>query len=111
MEGNQHHYSICRELLRVNATTGRLIDNRTGGIFFNYNDHGHGHVHQVWMDDPESLLIKYDLANNFQLRGVGMWHADCLNYSANASAEVQQDTRDMWKAMRRFQTKIKGNDE
>lgn len=55
------------------------------------------------MDDPELLLIKYDLANSFQLRGVGMRHADSLNYSVNVSAEVQQDTRDMWNTMRRFQ--------
>ena len=55
------------------------------------------------MDDPETLLMKYDLANQFQLRGVGMWHADCLNYSVNASAEVKQDTHDMWNALRQFQ--------
>lgn len=106
MTGEQHHYSICRELFRVNATTGLIFDNRTGAFFFNYNKDGQGPVHQVWMDDPESLLIKYDLANQFQLRGVGMWHADCLDYSANASTQVQQDTRDMWNALRRFPMKI-----
>ena len=102
MVGDQHHYSLCRELLRVNSTTGRLFDNRTKSVFFNYAEWRNGRVHQVWMDDPETLLYKYDLANHFQLRGVGMWHADCLNYSVNASSEVQQDTRDMWNAMQRF---------
>lgn len=94
---------MCRELLRVNSTTGRLFDNRTASVFFNYRDSQRGHIHQVWMDDPKTLLMKYDLANNFQLRGVGMWHADCLNYSANASTEVKQDTHDMWNALRQVQ--------
>ena len=110
MTGEQHHYSICRELLRVNATTAPIFDNRTGAVYFNYNKDGHGRVHQVWMDDPQSLLIKYDLANNFHLRGVGMWHADCLDYSANASSQVQQETRDMWNALRRFPTKTNEHD-
>ena len=102
MTGDQHHYSICQQLFRVNATTPRFFDNRTGAFYFNYNHNGNGSVHQVWMDNPDSLLIKYDLANNFKLRGVGMWNADNLDYSANASSQVQQDTRDMWNALRRF---------
>jgi Di-N-acetylchitobiase len=102
MVGEQHPYSVCRELLRVNSTTGRRFDNSTDSAFFNYKHLKNGHTHQVWMDDPETLLAKYDLANSFQLRGIGMWHADSLDYSANASAEVQQDTLDMWNAMHRF---------
>lgn len=88
--------------MRVNSTTGRLLDNQTDSVYFNYKDSKHGHTHQVWMDDQETLLMKYDLANDFQLRGIGMWHADSLNYSANASTEVIQDTRDMWNAMHQF---------
>jgi len=34
--GTQYDYKYCRELLRFNSTTGRQIDKRTGGIFFNY---------------------------------------------------------------------------
>jgi spore germination protein YaaH len=105
MIGDQHHYSVCRELLRVNATTAPVFDNRTDAVFFNYKKNGHGLVHQVWMDNPQTLLSKYDLATNFGLRGVGIWNADNLNYSANASSEVQQDTRDMWNALHRFPTK------
>jgi hypothetical protein len=50
------------------------------------------------MDDPESLLIKYELANDRHLLGIGMWNVDCLDYSANAT----QDTKNMWRAMERF---------
>jgi hypothetical protein len=54
------------------------------------------------MDDPESLLIKYELANDRHLLGIGMWNVDCLDYSTNATQEVQQDTKNMWRAMERF---------
>ncbi|CAF1326622.1 unnamed protein product [Adineta steineri] len=96
--GVQHDYKYCRELLRVNSTTGRLVDNRTGGVFFNYKNQGDGYIHQIWMDDPETLVIKYDLANTRHLLGIGMWQADALDYSPNAT----QDTIAMWNAMERF---------
>jgi hypothetical protein len=51
------------------------------------------------MDDPETLSIKYNLANNRQLLGIGMWNVDCLEYSIN---ETIQDTKDMWNAMKIF---------
>jgi Di-N-acetylchitobiase len=100
--GTQHDYRYCRDLLRQNSTTGRLVDERTGGIFFNYIDQHDGAVHQVWMDDPQSLAIKYDLANERHLLGIGMWNVDCLDYSANATEDIQRDTRDMWNVMKRF---------
>jgi hypothetical protein len=54
------------------------------------------------MDDPETLSIKYNLANDRHLFGIGMWHVDCLDYSTNATKEIQQDTKDMWNAMEKF---------
>lgn len=96
--GNQCDFKDCWELLRLNSTTGRMFNNRTGSAFFNC-------IHQVWMDDPETLMIKYDLANSFYLRGIGMWEADSVDCSVNTSSEVKQDTRDMWEAMRRFPMK------
>ena len=54
------------------------------------------------MDDPESLTIKYTLARDRNLFGIGMWNVDCLEYSANATEEAQQDTKDMWHAIKLF---------
>jgi hypothetical protein len=54
------------------------------------------------MDDPQSLLIKYNLANERHLYGIGMWNVDCLDYSSNATEEVKKDTSDMWHAMEIF---------
>ena len=107
--GVQRDYRFCRELLRLNATTGRLVDPRTGGVFFNYVNGQDGHVHQIWMDDPETLVSKYTLASDRRLLGIGMWNVDCLDYSANATKEAQQDTNDMWRAMQRFHFVSKEN--
>lgn len=77
-----------------------MIDPKTGGIFFNYINTVDKTTHQVWMDDPQSLTIKYDLARSRKLFGIGMWNVDCLDYSANATSEARQDTNDMWDAMK-----------
>ncbi|CAF3315015.1 unnamed protein product [Rotaria socialis] len=100
--GVQRDYQYCRVLLRMNSTSGRLIDNRTGAVFFNYVNQQDTYVHQVWMDDPETLTIKYNLANDRRLLGIGMWNVDCLDYASSASKEAQQDTTDMWNAMKIF---------
>lgn len=98
----QRDYRLCRQLLRFNATTGRMVDSRTGGVFFNYVSQVDGHTHQIWMDDPETLTIKYELANEQHLLGIGMWNVDCLDHSPNATKEARQDTTDMWNAMGAF---------
>ncbi len=100
--GSDHDYHVCRELLRVNSTTGRCVNSRTGGVFFNYFNLNDGYMHQVWMGDPDTLSIKYELARDERLLGIGMWNVDYLDYAANASKVVQQDTKDMRDAMHRF---------
>ena len=59
-------------------------------------------MHQVWMDDPQTLVLKYQIANDRRLLGIGMWQVDGLDYSANATKQDQQDTIDMWNAMEQF---------
>ncbi|TRY63142.1 hypothetical protein TCAL_00347 [Tigriopus californicus] len=46
--------------------------------FFNYYDHGTWY--QAWFDHPDSLSLKYNLATQMGLGGVGMWSADFLDY-------------------------------
>ena len=54
-------------------------------------------VYQVWYDDVKSLQIKYNLAERMNLRGVGMWHGDALDY--NDTQEGRQERADMWGAL------------
>ena len=51
---------------------------------------------QVWYDDPHSLELRYRLAAELGLRGVGLWNLDLLDYSETASLAAQQQTREMW---------------
>jgi di-N-acetylchitobiase len=53
----------------------------------------------VWFDNPASLRLKYRVAVQQGLAGVGMWNLDCLDYSSDAEAWVQQRTREMWGAV------------
>jgi hypothetical protein len=55
---------------------------------------------QVWYDDPASLALKYQVAADYGLKGIGFWNLDCLDYSS-ADKLVQQQTREMWAAVGR----------
>ena len=45
-------------------------------------------VHQAQFDNPASLIIKYKLAKQLGLRGVGMWNIDSLDYSNTHAGEA-----------------------
>ncbi|XP_032884979.1 di-N-acetylchitobiase-like [Amblyraja radiata] len=53
--------------------------------------------HEVWYDDPQSISMKAGIVKKFNLRGVGMWNANLLDYGNNATAQKQ--TGDMWNAL------------
>ncbi|ETW00871.1 hypothetical protein H310_07391 [Aphanomyces invadans] len=53
---------------------------------------------QVWYDNDRSLALKYNLATHLNLRGVGMWHVDALDYSGKANPIVS--TQAMWQTLR-----------
>ncbi len=50
----------------------------------------------MWYDDPESLDYKMKYAKEKKLRGVGMWHVDCLDYSNKTMVE------EMWRTFDTF---------
>ncbi|XP_064634257.1 di-N-acetylchitobiase-like [Lineus longissimus] len=66
------------------SVSGRLWDDKSLSPYFNYKDAKTGKMHQVWYDDPVSLKLKYDYAVQLGMRGVGMWHADSLDYTDTA---------------------------
>uniref|UniRef100_A0A8C6QM42 Chitobiase n=1 Tax=Nannospalax galili TaxID=1026970 RepID=A0A8C6QM42_NANGA len=57
-----------------------------------------GHFHQVWYDNPQSISLKAAYIQNHGLRGIGMWNANCLDYSEDTLA--RQQTEEMWKALK-----------
>uniref|UniRef100_UPI00398E52CC di-N-acetylchitobiase-like isoform X1 n=2 Tax=Pristiophorus japonicus TaxID=55135 RepID=UPI00398E52CC len=75
--------------------TGKYWDEVSRVPYFNYMVNIT--YHEVWFDDPESISIKASILRKLKLRGIGMWNANYLNYSAVPIAAMQ--TEDMWNAM------------
>ncbi|ELK06296.1 di-N-acetylchitobiase [Pteropus alecto] len=87
-------------------TIMKQVNNSISGIrwnkdqqapYYNYKDSA-GHFHQVWYDNPQSISLKAAFIQTRGLRGIGMWNANCLDYSGDAVAK--QQTEDMWKALK-----------
>ncbi|TKC45840.1 hypothetical protein EI555_000951, partial [Monodon monoceros] len=79
------------------STSGRLWDKIQQSPYYHYQDQA-GHFHQVWYDDPQSISLKAAYVQNRGLLGIGMWHANCLDYSGDAIDK--QQTEEMWKALK-----------
>lgn len=69
---------IYGQLLPI-SFTGRLWEEASKSPYFIYKD-VNGTYHDVRYDDPQSLTCKYQLISTYNLRGVGMWHPDSLDY-------------------------------
>ncbi|RUS72544.1 hypothetical protein EGW08_019697, partial [Elysia chlorotica] len=71
--------------------------------YFSYKDGDK--LYQIQYDNPESLGLKYKLASDMGIRGVGMWHIDCLDFSASDSAEKMRksmfDPLPTWKEQKK----------
>jgi spore germination protein YaaH len=83
-------------VLRTNVTEDALLVSP----WFNFQAQD-GSIHQLWFDDVSSLRPKFQLAAQYNLRGVGVWNFDCL-YSATASPAQRAAAQAMWEAMQVF---------
>ncbi|MDQ0971338.1 spore germination protein [Neobacillus niacini] len=48
-------------------------DERAAAPWFRYVDNK-GNLHEVWFEDPRSLLVKFRLVRQYGLAGMGCWH-------------------------------------
>lgn len=94
--GSQLPYVNIMSILNT-STTGRIWDSNTASPYFNFIDSSSGNTHQMWYDDPESLGLKYQYAVDNDLRGVGMWTANFLDYTDTPEGEKQRS--EMWGAL------------
>lgn len=94
--GKQINYSEIIKLVK-NSTTGRIWDRTTLSPYFIYKDPSSGNLHQVWYDDPQSLALKYEKAVDLNIRGVGMWNAECVDYLSTSPDEIIA-VKEMWDA-------------
>ena len=98
--GSEINYSSIMQILNSSApTTGRRWDETLQSPFFDFVGDD-GRLYQMWYDDPQSLSIKFKMATQMGLRGVGFWNLDALDYSGDAKGAA--DTRAMWNAVARY---------
>mmetsp|Transcript_22288 Transcript_22288/g.66455 ORF Transcript_22288/g.66455 Transcript_22288/m.66455 type:complete len:313 (+) Transcript_22288:1128-2066(+) len=99
--GAQKGYTEIMSLLHSGRnTTAVRWDDIQDSPYFNYLSDD-GKIHQVRFDNPNSLRIKYKIAVDLGLRGVGMWNLDTLDYD-DTDPQVQQETAAMWDALKTF---------
>ena len=104
-------YRDALKLLR-NASTELTYDHTTAAYHFDYICPEGGFPvsvgqktlytpgrHQIWVDTPASLSIKYSWAAAAGLRGVFMWTAGGVDYEA---PDGQAQAMSMWDALRIF---------
>ena len=84
-------YELSMEnCLSDQSKDGRVWDEVSKTPYFNYVEEATNTSYQVWYDDPESLSIKYKIAEDMGLGGVGFWTGNYLDYSNKTMVE------DMW---------------
>lgn len=72
--------------MNVNIRLYCLFQNVTDGV-----------THQVWYDDPKSLSVKFMYAIDQNLRGVGVWNTEAVNYTSQLPDDILA-VREMWDA-------------
>ncbi|CAI5711035.1 unnamed protein product [Hyaloperonospora brassicae] len=88
--GQQVDYGDIRRLIERQGLVEQW-DPVTQTPFVSYSSEGQ--PLQIWFDNPRSLRDKYALVRELGLRGVGMWNADTLDYSA------ANDSAIMWSSL------------
>uniref|UniRef100_A0A2K5CQH7 Di-N-acetylchitobiase n=1 Tax=Aotus nancymaae TaxID=37293 RepID=A0A2K5CQH7_AOTNA len=89
----------CKLIMKqINSSiSGNQWDQDQQAPYYNYKDPA-GHFHQVWYDNPQSISLKATYIQNYGLQGIGMWNANCLDYSGDAVAKQQAE--EMWEVLK-----------
>ena len=85
---------MLRVVLNI-SISGRLWDEQANSPYFSFVDDD-GTVSQVRYDDPDSLRLKFGMAAELGLRGVGVWHLDALPSGPDAADQRRKAA--MWQA-------------
>ena len=100
--GRERSYGDLWQLMHnsTQPTTPVRLDQLLVSKFFNYRA-ADGSLHQVWLDDPDTLRPKFALAKSLGLRGVGVWNFDLLDYTST-DTRVRAAMDAMWEAFNAF---------
>lgn len=94
--GRQVPYKTIMKQLNT-SISGSRWDKEQQAPYYNYKDPA-GRFHQVWYDDSRSITLKAAYVKRHGLKGIGMWNANCLDYSGDS--EAKQQTEEMWRALK-----------
>ncbi|XP_010345296.1 di-N-acetylchitobiase isoform X1 [Saimiri boliviensis] len=98
--GRQVPYKMIMKQIN-SSISGNQWDQDQQAPYYNYKVRSFdpaGHFHQVWYDNPQSISLKATYIQNYGLRGIGMWNANCLDYSGDAVAKQQAE--EMWEVLK-----------
>lgn len=84
--GKQYDLGYLEKLLMTMPESYRW-NTSSSTPYFSYTDPLTAKSYQVQYDNPQSLSLKYKLASKKNLRGVGMWNIDSLDYTDSAQGE------------------------
>jgi len=85
------------------VTTSLKWDESTQSPFFNFVVNS-SKVHQVWFDDARSSALKYGVAKQMGLRGVGpyTWSDLDADGSVTGNPRAAAESKSMWGALHTF---------
>eukprot|EP01059_Diplonema_ambulator_P033419 TRINITY_DN6975_c0_g3_i2.p1 TRINITY_DN6975_c0_g3~~TRINITY_DN6975_c0_g3_i2.p1 ORF type:complete len:405 (+),score=115.60 TRINITY_DN6975_c0_g3_i2:158-1216(+) len=94
--GSEKPFSWYMNLVNTNqTTTGLQWGSDTSTPWFNYKDTD-GTIHQMQVDTPESLKMKYDVAAKYNLGGTGPFTFTMLAYD---TPQEKAQAQAMWEAL------------
>ncbi|KGP90928.1 glycoside hydrolase [Pontibacillus chungwhensis BH030062] len=69
-------YSVQNAIAKyIHHESQIFYDEQSEAPWFRYKDE-QGRTHEVWFEDPRSLLAKFELVRDYQLGGLGAWQLD-----------------------------------
>lgn len=65
-----------------------------------------GVYHEIWFDNLRSLEIKFKLAESLDLKGLGMWRADALDYTSQVDS-IKKYNDALWSSINSYIEQMK----
>ncbi|KAI6658132.1 Di-N-acetylchitobiase-like [Oopsacas minuta] len=91
--GRQLPYSYFMKVIQNDAI--RKWDSDSVSPYINVENMNS--TQQMWYDDPLSLGFKYELARSLELRGIGFWNIDLMDYSNTLLNKLMRN--EMWETI------------
>ena len=92
--GNQLPYSYFMNFLQNDQNNREWNSDVLSPYIMSF---AHNTFYQLWYDDAVSLSFKYDMARSLELRGIGFWNIDLMDYSDTPQNLILR--REMWEAI------------